>query len=812
MKRIFTAALGVLLFFITVNAQKPEDILSRWVAKSPIEKAYLHFDRDNYIAGETVWFKAYLSSDFYPDTISTTLYVELVSDLSIVHDRKIVPIFWGAASGHLSIPDSLTTGNYTIRAYTATMLNHGGDFIFNRNVFIYGKKKEEPKMMTDVFKKDRIEFFPEGGNLVTGLLNAVAFKATNGDGLPITVTGSLRNEKDQEITTFSSYHDGMGMFEFTPQPNEKYYVVLTSDPLNRNYLPASTDKGITLAVATTQLDLSFDIQQSAADITMQAAYVVGQMQHRIVFRQELGSGKQQVSGRVNTDKLNSGILQITAFNKDGIPLAERLCFIDNKEYIQQGELVVDTVNFAGKGRNHFSLVMKDTVQGSFSISITDPAYDLLPAREHNIYSGLLLTSDIKGYVHNPAWYFTANPDSARRAVDLVMMVNGWRRFKWEDLSKNKIPGNGYKDLSYITLSGKANMLDSKKPFADKDLLLTMTNPDSTSTVQIIPTDAQGNFRLDSMFFWGNTRLLFSDVRGNKSQFIEVKMSADSLAKSFPLQAIEKKLSLITASSYVMQQAKLAADYDEIQKASGLMLEGITVKGKRKKTPTQELEEKYTTGLFSGASDHVIDLVNNKELTPQRNVFEYLQSRVPSITYTTSQDGLSSDYTLYYRGGRTMSLIKPVPMTLFLNEMKVDAATLAFVQPSDISLIKVYSSFAGAEHNGAGGVLSIYTKKGEDTRPSGSQPSAAYQVFYKGYSVNKEFYSPDYQVNVADKYKTDNRITLHWIPDLFVGYIDPKLPIVFYNNDRTKQFKVIIEGMTINGKMLMIEKTISAKGF
>jgi hypothetical protein len=173
-------------------------------------------------------------------------------------------------------------------------------------------------------------------------------------------------------------------------------------------------------------------------------------------------------------------------------------------------------------------------------------------------------------------------------------------------------------------------------------------------------------------------------------------------------------------------------------------------------------------------------------------------------------GAGNDYVLYYRGGKTMSLRSPVPMILYLNEMKVDAASIAAVRASDISLVKVYSNFVGAEHNGAGGVLSVYTKKGEDTYAA--QVSSIYQVNYKGYSVSKEFYSPDYTVDVAEKYKTDNRITLQWIPDLFVSDIDPKLPIVFYNNDRTKQFKVVIEGMTTNGKILMIEKTFNAKPF
>ncbi len=804
MTRTAPVLLLLLLFCVKGNAQPPEKTLSNWSDRYPIEKVYLHMDRENYIAGETVWFKSYLSADFYPDTISTSLYIELVNESAITLDRKIIPIFWGTGSGQLDIPDSITTGNYIIRAYTATMLNQGTDFIFKRSVFIYGKKNK-PAVTPPLAPMLRLEFFPEGGNLVNGFLNAVAFKATNENGLPVSIAGSLYNEKQQKLSVLNSYHDGMGMVEFTPQVNEKYYFSIDGHPLTKYYLPASTEQGISLAIVTNPNQLLFEVQQSTAEPSFQAAYIIGQMQHRIIFRQELGTGKSFISGSINTEKLNSGILQVTVFNREGVPLAERLCFVNNMEYIQQAELITDTISFAAKGRNHFSLRLKDTIQGSFSIAVTDPDYDMLPGRVSNIFSSLLLTSDIKGYVHNPSWYFTGHSDSTRRAIDLVMMTNGWRRFKWNDLSSNKVPENKYQDLSYITIAGRANLMDSKKPFAAKELLITIINADSVSTFHLANTDAQGNFRLDSMFFWGNPKLLFSDSRGKKSQLIQVKLTGDSLARSFPFPATDKIPSLINDSSLSLHQAALAADYDAIQKASGLMLEGITIQGKRKKTPTEELEEKYTSGLFTGQATRVVDLVNTDEQLPQRNIFEYIQSRVPGITVTTSPND-PMNYILYYRGGNTMSLQGPIPMKFFLNEMRATAIDISAYRASDIAMVKVYNSFVGAEGNGVGGVLSVYTKKGEDTRAN--EISAVYQSNYKGYSVSKEFYSPDYKVEQSEKYRTDNRITLQWLPDVLINEVNPVLPFAFYNNDRTKKFKVIIEGMTSNGKLLMIEKIIS----
>ncbi len=200
MTRKFNVLFFFLLLYSVVKAQKPEGILSNWSAKSPIEKIYLHFDRDNYIAGETAWFKAYLYSDYLPDTISTVLYVELLDGSSSVINRKILPILLSNSNGQIELPDSLITGFYNIRAYTSTMLNQDPGFIYKRSVFIYGKKNNTTEVIKPTEKMTRLEFFPEGGNLINGFTNTIAFKATNENGFPVTVSGSVRNEKNEEMT------------------------------------------------------------------------------------------------------------------------------------------------------------------------------------------------------------------------------------------------------------------------------------------------------------------------------------------------------------------------------------------------------------------------------------------------------------------------------------------------------------------------------------------------------------------------------------------------------------------------------------
>lgn len=790
------------LIFLNSFGQKPEDLLIRWSEKMPVEKAYLHFDRDNYLGGETAWFKTYLYSDYQPDTISTSIYVELLNTASELLMRKIYPVFLGVSSGQLELPDSLPTGSYLVRAYTPTMLNADPGFVFKRSIFIYGKKNNRPETPTE--KMTRFEFFPEGGNLVTGLLNSVAFKATDEKGLPVSVSGQLKTESGKEIISFNSYHDGMGIFEITALANEKYFVTLAGDPsAKKYYLPEVTEKGIVLTLIPHPQGHFFDIQQRVADPSFVAAYMIGQMQHHIVFRQDFKPAREDIQGVINTMNLHSGILQITFFNKDGLPLAERLCFVNNKEYMQAAELVTDTLSFLGKGKNRFTIALKDTVTGSLSVSISDPEYNLLPERPDNIYSTLLLSSDLKGYIHRPAYYFSADNDSVKTALDMVMMTNGWRRFKWNELSKTGVPSSNYKDLSYITLAGKVNLRDTKKPFAEKQLLLLLMGADSARTMQIVTTDKQGQFRLDSMLFFGNTRILFSDIRGKKNQYIDVTLSPDSLTRYFLLPVTEKQPTWLTKAIPPESQSKMAYDYDAILRANGTMLEGITLKVK-KKTLLEEMEEKYVSGMFSGDANKTIDLVNSNEADTYMNIFDYLQTRVPGIDVTNE----GASYTIYYRQTASASSMGPIPMILYLNEIETDAGVIATIPANQVAMVKVFSNFVGAVGNGAGGVLAVYTKKDADIT---SLSSTAGMLQYNGYSVVKEFYAPEYTVNKTPRDKEDHRITLDWRPDIFVNHINPRIPLTFYNNDRTKQFKVVVEGMTTDGKMILIEKTISSPG-
>jgi hypothetical protein len=808
MKRIYLSTALFLNFSNTSFSQQPDEILNQWSSNHAIEKAYLHFDRDNYTAGETAWFKAYLYSEYQPDTISTSFYAELLNSSSLIISRKIFPILAGRTTGQFELPDTLSTGNYMVRAYTPTMLNlaPGQDsaFIFQRNIFVFGKRKIAEDILPKQ-KTGRLEFFPESGNFITGQMNTIAFKATDEKGLPVSVTASVKNSKNETVTGFSSYHDGMGMFDLTPGKGEKYFALIDDDSAMRQYyLPAHSPTGIVFRIIPSGKNKFFEILQLANDSLFRAAYMIGQMQHHIVFRKDFPSGQASITGTLDVSHLASGIMQVTVFNKFNMPLAERLCFVDNDEYRLQAELKTDTLSFTERGKNVFHLALKDTVVGSFSLSVTDADYGLYPLREQNILSTLLFTSDIHGYVHNPAYYFNAKNDSTETALDLVMMTNGWRRFKWTELIKNAAPVVKYKDPGYIQVSGRINLQNTKKFHVSKPFLVFITSPDSSRVMRMGITDANGYFHLDSLLFFGASGMLFKDIRGKKSDLFDVKLNGDTLTRLFPDLPYNRQQLLAGLRTAKEKETKIGYDFDAFAKTEGITLVGVTVKA-RKKTDIELLEEKYASGLFSGFSAHTIDLVNTNEEIVQSNIFDYLSGRVPGLNISSN----GPDYDIYYRQSATASSMGLIPMIIYLDEILTDASFVSVIPANQVAMVKVYSNFIGAEGNAAGGALAIYTKKGADIYNS---VSSGDRIRYQGYSVIKEFYSPDYSADTSPGLKTDNRVTLLWKPDINLRGINPQLPVKFYNNDRTKRFKLVAEGMTADGRLLMFEKIILPRGF
>ena len=793
-----------------LNAQDPVKELAAWQQQFPTEKIYLHTDRDRYQLHDTVWFKAYLSQDYLPDTLSTVLYVELISSDGRKWGQQVLPVIFGTSYGQFELPDSCKPGEYLIRAWTPLMLNGSSSRIYEKYFRIdkpirageihtlptvnagTNAVNEEPGISTLV----AIQFFPEGGNLIGGVVNNVAFQIKNESGTSIDGTGILYEENGKELFSIGTVQQGRGIFEWTPERGKKYFVKLSGS--SRKFsLPEIQQDGLAMTLIPHPQGWFFELRAGSENPLFRPAYMVGQMQQEIVFQTALSGNKKGWQGLLNTTHLHSGILRVTIFNTDHMPLAERLCFVDNGEYKTAVNLQMDSLSFVPHALNQWKLQLADTIRGSLSVSITDATQESAASAKDNIISTMLLSASVASKLSESAWYFQTTKDSSISGLDLLMMTDGWTRFNWETIGKELQNGNQFQDPGFITLEGTVLLKGTRKPFANKDLFVIMGAMGRGQNLFLTKTDDKGKFKLDSMLFSGNVRFYFMEPRGKKSQYIEVQMKQDTIsiaAAPLPVSWLTSlALSDIPNSGY---------DVDAISKEEGTLLEGITVEAHRK-SPEQIVDERYSSGLFSGFATRSFDLVSEEQLITEPTIFDYLIARVPGLSFTAN----GPDYVLYYRQGPSASSLGPIPMTVFLNEVETDPSVIAAIPPNDIALVKIFNTFVGAFGNGAGGAMAIYTKKGADMSKAAARGAI---ITYRGFSIRKEFQSPDYKALQGIFVKADRRKTLEWRPNIFVNHVNPSIPVRFYNNDGAKAFRIRVEGMTSEGKLISFDQLIRSE--
>ncbi len=197
---------------------------------APLQKLYLHTDRDFYFFGDTLWFAAYLvdAQTHIPVVGESNLYVELLDTAGRVIYHKTFPISNGIGQGYLSFDkDTVKTGNYIVRSYNDYLLNFGESMFFEKMI----KIDETRNMAGFPGKRDSVEeqrninidFYPEGGFLLAGKINTVAFKITGINKDDKNTTGKILDEKGNLIKLFSPLYNGMGKFVIIPGKSFKIY-------------------------------------------------------------------------------------------------------------------------------------------------------------------------------------------------------------------------------------------------------------------------------------------------------------------------------------------------------------------------------------------------------------------------------------------------------------------------------------------------------------------------------------------------------------------------------------------------------------
>lgn len=765
--------IAVILFSFTTDPTVLETILKKlkqYHAERPQEKLYLHLDKPFYAAGETIWFKAYLveASLHSLDSQSRVVYVDLIDDNKTIFKHQMLYAPGGVTFGDFQLPDTLQEGRYAIRAYTNYMKNFGEDFFFIKEFSVLNPLRKYSQDL-DKFSADSLslQFFPEGGNFVACGFNRVAFQALGPDGKGIDIEGTIVDENNTVITAFKSQHKGMGVVRINPAKGKNYFARITKPyTVNHAYpLPVVREKGYILQVDAVNDNIKVIVFTNADKPASgdQKINIVVQSRGQAYYAQQGVVTSNAFFTLIPQSKFPEGISQITVFDSEGRPVAERLIHQNNQETLNLN-VETDTVIY---GKRKMVAVMLDALYrngspaaGHFSISV----YDENLVQNHDEYplsivNYLSLTSDLKGYIEDPGYYFKDSLPETKKDLDLLMMVHGWRRFTWSDVLNDQLPPLAYRHEQGIPISGKVLKAAGKQPPAGSIVkVLTMDG----NAVTLSP-DSLGRFYTDNLLYYDSMNLVFQteNQKGKKQPY---KFILDPLAGPAPTMYALASFESFDASQFLQQ----SADEKLIEKSTQVkVLDEVKVTAKRDEPDPRLLNP-------HGPGGRVIDV--KKDLgggLGYTNFFQMLQARIA---------GLYIDNGIW--------VFRKQSVFFVLDGVLVSTDYLSNISPADVDLIEFVSN--SVQYGGH--VVSISLKNGATVE---ADPVGINQAKYPGFYQAREFYSPNYDVKDNRHNLEDKRTTLYWEP-MVITDEQGRAAVAFFTADVASRYRVVVEGITPDG--------------
>ena len=884
-----------------VNIQRYLKNIHEFNQAYPQEKVYLHLDNRSYFIGDTIWFKAYVThaSTLKMTNISRILYVELLNEKGVEMETKKLRIENGQCYGEFVLKENYFTGYYELRAYTRNMLNFGNekltryDFMleknrvsitkeeaiqdlvpdinycqFTRTVPVYsrpdtvGRYKREfeyypmhtrlaiPDETDPKMRKDNLElkFYPEGGYLVAGVPSVVAIEATDQWGREKMVKGEIVCDKEV-VTTFYTGIRGRTLMQLTPEEGKTYSARVEYKGKTYTYrLPEVLTEGYVLQLTPTATVDDFVLTMTASPTTPQR--LMGwSLQCRgalTAFDTITLGGGQEVSMRLGKQKLNAGVHQFTLFDSEGHVWAERLFFVapptttpsividlptDSLQPFEKVEIDMQIRSAWGRG-----------TRGNLSVSITDADEEVPTYDKGNIRTELLLTSDLKGFVKDVDSYFAhTSPRAMHADIDLLMLVQGWRRYEWVTMAKGVearpcyAPEKGYVIDGYVADQQVYSdyMWDAQKyKRIENPWVAIELKSEQVEYRDTMQANERGEFSFDiPRHFLDNVGLTIEiwrpDGRRKKSKKDKYKYIFPSLYCAFSPAP--------TPYNYYESHSP-EEDYElQVLENIDFTMEGLIDEVTIKKRNKQKHEIHYER------PDIVIDFVKEFNTIIDRGLHALTDPPPtkgfydPTATYTLSRAHIPDmlRYMFIYKNNATKDsltyayynrYIAQDPLPGPFEETSKSLSNGEYMFQNDryqLNLyqlpkeIRIYSNLvsrdlypikqdADTDHRL---LLWAHTTYYPQTESPGIPPydmrDGTRHTTFKGYSRVAEYYHRDYSETLLPD-TADYRRTLYWNPDVETDH-QGRFTLTFYNNARTKRIIVTSEGLTSFGDLVTIRK-------
>ncbi len=631
-----------------------------------------------------------------------------------------------------------------------------------------------------------VGFYPESGYLVAGEINTVGFKALREDGLPYRVRGIVRDQEGNEEAVFESFNTGMGSFPLFAEAGKVYTAICVgeNDDTLKVTLPAVPEHAYGIKVTRTNDRIYITVPGGDKSDVPLSLFIHNR------GRTVLSAPWEGTPVEIRESDYPSGIYHALLLNPSMDVLNERLFFCygneesiaelrAQEEYLPREKVSLGVTLTDGNGA---------PVTGRFSVSVTDD-FDVKPDTLYNIASSLLLNSELRGFVENPARYLGNDP-MTRSMLDALLLTQGWRRYDLPEVVKGSYRTPAQPLELGDEISGTITKIIGETPFPHAPVNLFVPN---YLYFQETVSDENGRFYLNGFEFPDRTEMFVSALteKGKKRLSISIdKMEFPEPVIPFifhewkedePEQLemadnLKEKTDRMYIDEYGMRMIEMAK---------------ITIVG------TKWPDHYLTFGRWARKSFDS-DKLEKMEIRSMRDLIE-------SIGFLEIVEGRIN--FMGTRRGEASIVIDNMPIAQdFFWILEVDNIELLEIAYLD-DVGPLLGTDPGKKHRG--GQIRIITKNGFN--PQGKKRREIFNreiIVPPGYQLPKEFYAPKYDRTAPDEnVKADVRTTIHWAPAVRTG-ADGTAEVEFYTADMESTYTVVVEGMSDDGRMIYATRKIT----
>ena len=819
------------------------------------EKVYLHFDNTAYFQGDVIWFSAYLvNASTHTPAPSKVLYVELLSPNGVVLRQLKLKVENGRAHGSLPLIDmsteearalrgvtALPSGFYEVRAYTRTMLNFDHASVFSRVFPVYETPEKEgdyndpvmrqynnpydvQRSKTEKSKALSVTFYPEGGNMTLGIPNRIAFKAIDANGQGVAVSGELHTEKGENPIALSTLHDGMGQFMLTPTKKNHTATFTYEGKKYTFHLPEPMDKGYTLFADNLrqgQLRGQLRGYEGCPDELLGMMLICRGM---VNYFDTLSIRGGIASFEIPKEKLPTGVHQLTFFNAQGKVFAQRQLFINNG--IETGNISITTSSTQYEPFAPVEMSIRTTASdgtplpATLSLAVRDHK-DLGTAYADNIYTNMLLSSELKGYIHQPEYYFESNDAQHTRSLDLLMMTQGWTRYNWEQMARIEPFYIKHYVEDGLVIDGCVLGRMRDKPITGATVKMRLYSPDRLQKQETaVTTDENGCFGFAVEEFYDKWDMFLSVTKDDKELDCRIRLDRASRPEVRTYTTADTYLPHHPEMNSILLETPKEPPFSQANPDSVFLLDNVDVIGRKKYVDfltfkAYNAEEDTELQLDQGRYTYMVrDYLTEKGYNIDYSIYdgvipEEIKTREEMIAWSICQCPINNRRVLWYLHNEDSKWIKSSYTPGFDIDMEDVKSIIVYDNPFEYMSIPFVKDVLSPEL-----LLELNSPQANSTYARGlyvidiamypkglrrSQVKGQRQTSFRGYTTTTEFYAPEYP-NGPIKGDVDYRRTLYWNPSLTTNS-EGQAEILFYNNGYSKQFHISAEGITPQGILL-----------